>query len=215
MSQQQENACPLCHSNSVVLFFSDRREFFRCNVCQLVFVPPAFFLSLKEEKAEYDLHENSPEDVRYRQFLCRMFEPVNARISPASCGLDFGSGPGPTLSVMFEEAGHTMEIYDPFYATETSVLQRTYDFITATEVVEHLHHPAKEFARMWNMLKPGGWFGVMTQLVIDRDAFSRWRYKDDRTHVAFYSRKTFQWLAAQWQASLNIIGSDVALFHKP
>jgi len=52
--------------------------------------------------------KNSPDDPRYRAFLSRLFIPLNERIAPESCGLDFGSGPGPTLSVMFEEQGHTM-----------------------------------------------------------------------------------------------------------
>ena len=69
----------------------------------LLFVQSADYLSAREEQAEYDLHENSPDDPRYRNFLSQLFEPVLAMISPGSYGLDFGSGPGPTLSCMFEE----------------------------------------------------------------------------------------------------------------
>ena len=44
----------------------------------------------------------------YRKFLSRMFKPMMERIEPDSYGLDFGSGPGPTLNLMFEEEGHTV-----------------------------------------------------------------------------------------------------------
>ena len=171
-------------------------------------------MSPKEEKSKYDLHENSSEDPGYRRFLTRLFDPLSHRLAPNSCGLDFGSGPGPTLSVMFEEAGHSMEIYDPFFAPETTVLQRQYDFIVASEVVEHLHYPRRELNRLWSCLKPNGLLGIMTKRGIDQEAFSRWHYKNDQTHVCFFSTETFQWLADHWRSILTFPGRDVVLFTK-
>ncbi|MDG1894949.1 MAG: class I SAM-dependent methyltransferase [Fuerstiella sp.] len=197
-----------------MLFDRNHREYFRCSKCHLVFVPPHYFLSPDEERAHYDRHENSPEDPAYRRFLGRLFEPVGDRLTPHSQGLDFGSGPGPTLSVMFEEAGHLMELYDPFYAPDLKPLEREYDFVTASEVVEHLHHPRRELDRLWECVKPNGLLGIMTKRVIDRKAFSRWHYKNDPTHVSFFSIETFRWLADQWQATFSIFGADVVLFRK-
>jgi len=169
----------------------------------------------QEERAEYDLHENSVDDSGYRRFLSRLFDPVSKQIPPKSTGLDFGSGPEPTLSVMFEEAGHSMAVYDLFYAPETKPLEFDYDFITASEVVEHLHHPREELERLWSCLKPGGTLGIMTKRVIDRDAFSTWHYKNDQTHVGFFSVETFQWLANHWGATFSIPEKDVVIFTKP
>ena len=180
-----------------------------------MFVPPLQFLSAEDERATYDLHQNSPEDEGYRRFLSRLFIPMHARLRPGSHGLDFGSGPGPTLSVMFEESGHSMTIYDHFYARNHSALEQSYDFITASEVVEHLHHPRTELDRLWSLLKPSGSLGVMTKLVQDRQSFAQWHYKNDRTHVCFFSRSTFEWLAIQWQAQLTFAEHDVMLFYKP
>lgn len=180
----------------------------------MVFVPPDRFLSRDEEKAEYDRHQNSPADPKYRKFLSRIFSPLNERLSPGARGLDFGCGPGPTLSVMFAEAGHPMAVYDPFYAPDRSVLAAAYDFITASEVVEHLHRPGEELDRLWDCLKPGGIFGIMTGMVIDREAFSHWRYKDDMTHVCFFSKETVCWLAARWQAEMIVADTNVILFLK-
>ena len=208
-------ACQLCKSTSVNKIYKDRwRDYILCGTCNLVFVPPVHFLSSEEEKSRYDLHQNSPDDKNYRHFLSRLFIPMRERLKPGSYGLDFGSGPGPTLSVMFEEVGYSMSIYDHFYAREPSLLEKQYDFITATEVVEHLHDPKKELDRLWNCLKPGGNLGVMTRLLAGREDFAHWRYKDDPTHICFFSRSTFEWLATCWQTEITFANRDVILFNK-
>jgi 2-polyprenyl-3-methyl-5-hydroxy-6-metoxy-1,4-benzoquinol methylase len=180
-----------------------------------VFVPPGFFLRREAEKAEYDRHRNQPDDQGYRRFLSRLFLPLQARLAPGSQGLDFGAGPGPTLSVMLTEAGHEVALYDPHYAHRPEVLTRSYHFITATEVVEHLQRPGFELDRLYGLLKPGGLLGIMTKRVINRARFARWHYKNDPTHVCFFSRETFIWLATRWGAGLDMVDRDVVIFGKP
>ncbi len=216
MSSPIDNTpCPLCRTEKVREYSQDkRRNYYQCQICSLVFVPFRQFLSAEDEKKRYDLHQNSPQDVNYRRFLSRLFFPLQQHLTPGSQGLDFGSGPEPTLSRMFVDAGHTMTLFDYFYEPVPAVLEQQYDFITATEVVEHLHDPQKELERLWTCLKPGGWLGIMTNLSVDRDAFTQWYYKNDLTHVCFFSRTTFAWLALQWHAEVIFADSDVALFHK-
>ncbi len=180
----------------------------------MVFVPRIFHLTQSAEKTEYDLHRNSLNNLGYRRFLSRLFEPMRNLLPRNAIGLDFGSGPGPTLSVMFAEAGYSMRIYDPFYADDSSVWESDYNFITASEVVEHLRNPDVNLNRLWGQLKPNGVLGLMTKLVLDRDAFSKWHYKNDLTHVSFFSRETFEWLGEQWGVVPQFIGADVILFRK-
>lgn len=196
------------------MYQDKQRPYYHCRVCNLVFVPAAYHLSAAAEKAHYDLHENSPADARYRRFLGRLFDPLVERLPPYSHGLDFGCGPGPTLSVMLEEVGHTVTIYDQFYAPYPAVFAQQYDFITATEVVEHLQRPWLELNRLWDCLKIGGTLGLMTKLFLDAHTFKDWHYKNDPTHSCFFSRQTFRWLAAQWQTQAEFIGPDVILFKK-
>lgn len=208
--------CPLCYSLSIVNYCSDkRRDYYHCEQCRLVFVPSCQHLSREAEKAHYDLHQNSPDDQGYRQFLSRLTNPLTAVLTPAARGLDFGSGPGPTLSVMLEEAGFDMAIYDIFYANNMSVLQSEYDFITTTEVVEHLSKPGKVLESLYFMIRPGGYLGLMTKMVLDQAAFSSWHYKNDQTHISFYSRETFNYLAQTWGASAEYLDDDVVLIKKP
>ncbi len=115
---------------------------------------------------------------------------------------------------MFEEAGFNTHIYDIFYANDKTVLEQYYHFISATEVVEHLFEPGKVLRQLWAQLLAGGTLGLMTKLVIDVHAFSDWHYKNDPTHVCFFSRETFSWLAKTLDAELEIIGQDVILLGK-
>lgn len=210
------SGCPLCGGLQTTPFHRDRRrEYHRCRVCALVFVPPGYYISRDAEKAEYDRHQNLPHDPGYRQFLSRLCLPLQARLVPGSQGLDFGSGPGPTLAVMLTEAGHEVTLYDPFYADHPAVLARQYDFITASEVVEHLHQPGFELDRLYRLLRPGGLLGLMTKQVIDRAKFAGWHYINDPTHVCFFSRATFTWLAQRWGARLDFIAPDVIIIRKP
>lgn len=182
--------------------------------CSLVFVPKTFHLSEKEEKQRYDLHKNDPTDPGYRAFLSRICNPLKARLSKRAHGLDFGCGPGPTLSLMLQEHGHTVDIYDKFYAHNPEVFQREYDFVTATEVVEHLKNPQYELQRLYRLIKPNGILGIMTKLAIDKPAFKNWHYKRDPTHICFFSKTTFEWLGKIWQSKIEFIGADVILIHK-
>ncbi len=210
-----ERACPLCNSPDVGWLCRDaRREYLICKQCELVFVPPQFFLSREEEKSVYDFHQNDVYDPHYRQFLNRLAAPLLDRLQGPSCGLDFGCGPGPALAAMLREAGHTLTVYDPFYAADPHALQQTYDFITATEVFEHLCRPGRVIRQLWDCLQPGGWLGVMTKRYQLPGDFPDWFYVRDPTHVAFFADRTFEWLADDLEARLTMIRSDVVLLQK-
>lgn len=211
----------MCNSTSIEHFYKDTSEtyscdYYQCQSCRLIFAPPKDRPSREDEFARYETHENDPEDEGYRNFLGQLFHPLNKRLTPGSKGLDFGSGPGPTLHLMLEEVGHEMRIYDSFYKDDPSVFEEHYDFITATEVVEHLFHPGQELNRLWGCLRPGGYLGIMTKIAKDDVGFfADWHYRLDLTHVTFFTKETFQWLADLWNASLDFPADRVIIFQKP
>lgn len=210
------HSCPLCCKPESTFVGKDRtRPYFSCNRCHLIFVPPTHYVSPKTEKAHYDQHENNPEDVGYRTFLNQLVHPLQTRLKPNSSGLDFGAGPGPTLSLMLQAAGHDVSIYDHFFDHNPAVMNRTYDFITATEVVEHLHRPGHELDRLWLMVKPHGLLAIMTQLAPPDQPFLNWYYLRDPTHVCFFSSKTWKWLSRRWGAEVVYQKKNVILFGKP
>jgi len=208
--------CPLCSAAACQPFSQDkRRQYWRCDNCQLIFADPTTLLDAAAELSIYQQHQNDPADERYRAFLNKLAAPLQQRLAGVGFhGLDFGCGPGPTLSLMLTETGQQMSIYDPYFADNPEVLTQQYDFICATEVIEHFYQPAREWQLWLNLLKPGGWLGLMTKLSDQVSDFGNWHYKNDPTHVSFFSSHTFAYLAARDGFRLEILGPDVILLQK-
>lgn len=209
------SSCPLCTGIARPYHRDARRDYLQCESCDLVFVPPHQHLDAAAVRAFYDTHENALDDPGYRRFLARLFGPMVQRLPSGASGLDFGCGPAPLLAALFSEAGFTLRVYDPLFAPDAAALDRSYDFITSSEVFEHLTEPGTEIARLLEMLRPGGWLGVMTKRVRDRAAFAQWHYIRDPTHVCFFSETTFRFIAERHGLALELCGPDVALLRKP
>ncbi|WP_205597703.1 class I SAM-dependent methyltransferase [Paraferrimonas sp. SM1919] len=210
-----QHTCPLCLHDQTVAYHQDkRRHYFQCEQCQLVFADPSTLLPPQAEVSQYNLHQNDHNDIGYRRFLNRLCEPLLERLALEQKGIDFGCGPGPTLSLMLEEQQPKVALYDPYFHPDRSVLRERYDFITCTEAIEHFYRPAREWQLFLDMLNHGGWLGIMTKLVKSPEAFGNWHYKNDPTHVSFFSEATFEFLAQRDGFELEFIGQDVILMQK-
>lgn len=206
--------CPVCERASGELFARlEGRRYWRCPFCRATFLDAAFHPTPDDERAQYALHENRPDDPAYRGFLSRLATPLLARLPPGREGLDFGSGPGPALAAMLTEAGHRMSVYDPFFAPDKGALARRYDFIACTETAEHFHRPARSFAEMRALLRPGGVIALMTAFQTDDNRFAGWHYRKDPTHVVFYRSETFQTLARLWGGVAEIPEKDIVFLY--
>lgn len=212
--------CPLCMGDDtgIIVAHAHGSPLLHCGGCGLLFRQRCDWPTRDAEQAHYRLHENAPDDPHYRRFLQPLFDALQPRLPAGAGGLDFGCGPGSALAAMLEEAGHPMERYDPLFAPDRTVLARAgaFAFITASEVVEHLHRPAESLALIDRLLEPGGCLGVMTgRPPDDPEALPRWHYLRDPTHVAFYGTTPMRWIAHHlgWQLALH--EGNVALFHKP
>ena len=105
-----------------------------------------------------------------------------------------------------------MEIYDVFYHDKKEVFEKQYDFITSTEVIEHLHNPSEELEKLWGCLKKGAVLGLMTAFRVED--FSTWYYKRDLTHIIFFTPRTFEWIASYLKAELIVPESGVVILRK-
>jgi len=211
--------CPLCHSKDVNSFHSltnkfGKKDFLLCGNCDLIFVPSEFHPDPDSEKKRYDLHENDQSDAGYKKHMQDFAEIVSPYIDNNMEGLDFGCGPYPLLAEVLKKKGFSVDIYDPYFFNDPAVLNRQFDFITCTETVEHFRDPQAEFDKLNSLLNPGGKICIMTGIVENRDDFQQWHYIQDITHIAFYSRLTFGWIADYYGWTILHSETDVTIFRK-
>lgn len=209
--------CPLCIHDfeSTDVFFQDKkRSYHQCPQCALVFVTPEERLTPEQELQEYKLHENHVDDVGYRNFLNRALSPLVPMVDSFTNALDFGCGPGPLLAIMLREYGIETSIYDPFFFPSRDVLDTSYSLITCTEAIEHFHHPHKEWELWQSLIASNGVILIMTKRVLEKERFKHWHYKNDPTHVCFFSEATFRYLGKKYHYDVQFPSNDVVLMKK-
>ncbi len=194
--------CILCHSQNV-----EKKEitakppgaYWFCGNCEYIFREPSERLDMKEERARYELHENE-DSQGYRRFLSPIVDSV-VRYVPAGKtlkALDFGCGPTAFLSRFLAEKGIELWKYDPYFFPDEQLLNFKYDLITATEVFEHFYDPRKELDKLVQMLNPQALLAVMTSPPPAFEIFKSWAYRREETHVGFFARKSFHYIAKEW-----------------
>lgn len=187
-------SCPLCHRSEIntQLKGPDARIYHHCINCNLIFADPSHKLSKKSEQKRYEEHNNGIQYPGYVRFLNQAIEPALPYLNSKMKGLDYGCGPGPTISKLLKRHGITCEDYDPYFYPK--VLNSTYDFIFATECFEHFNYPDKELNKLIKLLNPGGILTVMTIKWNKLKDFSSWHYAKDPTHVSFFHQETFNFI---------------------
>lgn len=203
-------ACPLCLSESSQLYDHDKfRNYYKCGSCTLVFVDRSDLVGLNVEKERYEAHENSDDNGGYRTYLGRISDQIRPYLSSDQTGLDFGSGKTTILSELLKP--FHVSSYDIFFFPDRSVLERSYDFIILSEVIEHLRDPLSIMKGLKQSLKPNGQFFIKTKFYPNSQKdFGNWFYKRDITHVQFFSDKSFNVLAKTLSMSRAIpLGEDL------
>lgn len=186
--------CRLCREKTRPL----GKKHHHCPHCDLISLGPHFYLSPTEEKARYLQHQNDPEDRGYQKSVRELFENILIQAHPSQEGLNYGSGTQSAIGHLLRQRGFTLIDYDPYFAHQSEVLKKTYDWILACEVIEHFFDPRAEFNRWRGLLKPDGFLALQTQMHTPKLDFHTWHYPRDPTHVVFYSQKTFAWIAREW-----------------
>ena len=187
--------CLLCQTDSNPF----EADTYLCPECALIFKDPKIFWDTEKDTKRYSTHQNSSEDKGYVDFLSKFVAPLKEFLPSKFYGLDFGCGPGPTLSLLLEETGGTIENYDPIFFPDAQLLiPETYDVVTCTEVVEHFKTPAHDWELLTGLVKENGLLAIMTLLYSENIDYKTWWYKNDPTHVVFYQEKTLNFIEEKY-----------------
>ncbi|MEX2177185.1 MAG: class I SAM-dependent methyltransferase [Gemmatimonadaceae bacterium] len=144
--------------------------------------------------------------------MARLAHPVIARTKGGARGLDYGCGQVPALGDLFTRSDRPTASYDPHFRPDSALLESRYDFLTCSEVIEHVHDPLPLLERFGALVHPGGIIGVMTRPYDTAGPFGAWWYRRDPTHVCFYSAQTMTWIGARFDWPVERVTPEVTIF---
>lgn len=206
--------CPLCKSSAEKFYENKYGNYLKCTHCSGIFLEKDLLPKAKDEKSRYEDHDNDVNDKGYQNFVSPISDAILKEYTPEHKGLDFGAGPGPVISKILDYKNFSIVQYDPFFHNYPDLLTTNYDYIVCCEVIEHFHSPSDEFALLETLLKPGGKLFCMTHLYDDSIDFNDWYYKNDGTHVFFYSAATLEWIKKAYGFSKLEVDDRLIIFTK-
>jgi len=199
--------CRMCGSPGEIIEEIEFPPYYHCPGCDLIFIDELFIPDSEQEKKRYCLHQNNHEHAGYVKMLNSFIDAaVKPHKSIIKNGLDFGCGPVPVLSDLLSDMGIQMDIYDPYFYNKVNLKGKKYDLITSTEVFEHLRNPGPVVGFLETLLNTGGLLSIMTQFHGNCD-FKSWWYRQDPTHICFYSHKTCRWIARHFPLKILFINN--------
>jgi len=191
--------CHIC-AKRVESFLDEKTNitYYVCKSCEYIFKDPSCHQDFSRQKERYNLHENDAEDLGYQAYFQRFLDFTLPLVEAPKMALDFGCGRTSLLATLLEAKGIACDYYDPIYHPDTLDESKKYDLIVSTEVFEHLHQPKEVFGSLVSRLKEGGYLALQTQFhPNDKEAFKKWYYHQDPTHIVFFRAKTFEVLCEQ------------------
>lgn len=200
-----KNNCSLCGIQGTIFREIKSRIYYHCPNCKSIYMDPKNYLAPQQEKERYEQHNNDVNDPGYQQFVSPIVKAVQKDYRPGAIGLDYGCGTAPVITKLLKDEGYELNLYDPFFANYPENLKMKYDYIVCCEVMEHFHSPREEFHKLRSLLKPRGTLYMKTSIYGDHINFDAWYYKNDPTHVFFYSKETLEWIQQHFQFSDLII----------
>jgi SAM-dependent methyltransferase len=194
--------CRLCQ-NPTHLVFEDVRPFYACNVCGLIFSD--CFLSVEAVEKHYKNQHTNPFDWKKEaEVFVVWLKNFGGSVPLLSISiLDYGSGSG-LLAEALKKIGFKVDCYEPMLHGEFNPesYSEAYDVIILNEVVEHLEDINKTLDIVYNVLSDNGVVFIKT-LLTDKmindplnfqELFKGWWYKDDPTHISFFSFLTIEYI---------------------
>jgi hypothetical protein len=186
----------------------NKRRFFLCPACGLISVPAEDHLGADEERSRYALHDNDADNDGYNRYLGELVQVIINR-GPAEAVLDFGCGRSAVLTGLLNVRGYCCTAYDPLYGIGADAVAATYDRVILSEVIEHVRDLPGEIALLGRVARRSGEIVVRTKLYPSVGGFAGWWYKNDTTHINFFSHDAMEVLAERLGRRVEIVAPDI------
>jgi SAM-dependent methyltransferase len=210
--------CRICRSTAN-LFLRASRTFHICPACALIFTDDIPAKSI--EVAHYKAQWQQPDPEFWKGQADVLLSVVEKYRRPEHI-LDFGSGRG-DLARELERRGLRTTPVEPMVHghLKDQRYPQPFDVIFATEVIEHLADVWTELRQLERVLAPGGiivFSTLLTNTFINRpdaaEFFAGWWYKDDPTHLNFFSNRTLGKIAEMGPYDIDILGEKIFVLRK-
>ncbi len=188
--------CRLCQkSNCSLLAMGHGRHYYGCPECRLVFVAEDEFVTLKQERDRYDLHNNTEEQDGYAAYLGSVADELRHIPIEKPTVLDFGCCHEYVLTKILKRRGIDCRAYDPLYDIGIENLKSKYDVVILCEVLEHLRYIQAELELLKSLLRSPGYLLIRTEFYSSSQDIASWWYANDITHVSFFNEISLKVMA--------------------
>jgi 2-polyprenyl-3-methyl-5-hydroxy-6-metoxy-1,4-benzoquinol methylase len=189
--------------------------FCKCPVCALIFTNETADNAAAEK--HYKSQWNNTDANFWKQQVEGLLGVIQRYRMPVGRVLDFGSGSG-EITKEFQRRDIDATPLEPMvhgYLKDQNYPHK-FDVVVGVEVIEHLPNLSQELKEIDRFLADDGimlFTTILTNSFIDSanavDVFKGWWYKDDPTHVSFFSNKSIFKLAEIERYSADIYGDQL------
>lgn len=211
--------CRICDTQSAI-FFGDSRTFYKCPVCGLIFTDE--FAGGEEAEKHYKGQWTNADADFWRGQVDGLLGVIGRYRNRVGKVLDFGSGSG-DITKEFQARGIDATPLEPMihgYLKDQSYRHK-FDVVVGVEVIEHLPNLLEELKVIDRFLSDDGimiFTTILTNTFIESanaaDVFKAWWYKDDRTHVSFFSNQSIAKLAEICGYGADVYGEQLFVLKK-
>ena len=195
----KEDKCIFCLKKNIKISKISKRNYIFCPDCGGISVCKSDLVNENEQKNRYLLHNNDLKDSGYKAFLLDFINPVldfiknELAISENFSIFDFGSGIKPCLCELLQEfktksilpENTLINNYDKFFAPSNDFVES--DLCICLETIEHFDNLEIDLLNLSHCVKKGGYCAIGTNLIPEKTSFEKWWYKEDITHVSFFT----------------------------
>jgi 2-polyprenyl-3-methyl-5-hydroxy-6-metoxy-1,4-benzoquinol methylase len=142
------------------------------------------------------MHDNSESNSGYVRFLNAVAETAISYTPENGSILDFGCGKNAVLAGILSKKGVRCDSYDPLFNYSIDFSDKHYDTIILCEVIEHIRNLHEDLSLIQKLTKQDSKVIIRTQRYPSLESFPQWWYRQDSTHLNFFSDKALEYIAA-------------------